>query len=179
MDLVQTFNQLEIKTDKGTTHDYLNGYYNQAMLPYKDKQINLLEIGIHRGASMILWNSFFTNAKIVGLDNEDFNVKQEDNNLIKICDAYSDEMVNFFDEEQFDFIIDDGPHTLKSQLTTIKKYLSKVKPGGKLIIEDIQSELDLLELVGAADETGMEYNVFDLRKNKGRYDDVILEIIKK
>jgi hypothetical protein len=128
---------------------------------------------------MILWNSFFTNAKIVGLDNEDFNVKQEDNNLIKICDAYSDEMVNFFDEEQFDFIIDDGPHTLKSQLTTIKKYLSKVKPGGKLIIEDIQSELDLLELVGAADETGMEYNVFDLRKNKGRYDDVILEIIKK
>jgi trans-aconitate methyltransferase len=179
MDLIQTFNQLEIKTDKGTTHDYLNGYYNQAMSPYKDKQINLLEIGIHRGASMILWNSFFTNAKIVGLDNEDFNVKQEDNNLIKICDAYSDDIVNFFDDEQFDFIIDDGPHTLQSQLTTIKKYLSKVKPGGKLIIEDIQSELDLLELVGAASDADMEFNVFDLRNNKGRYDDIILEIIKK
>lgn len=179
MNLIETFNELETKSDKGTTHDYLNGYYNDTFTPYRDKEINLLEIGIHKGASLILWNTFFTNAKIVGLDNEDWNVKEEGNTIIKICNAYSDEIVNFFDDEQFDFIIDDGPHTLQSQLTTIKKYLPKVKVGGKLIIEDIQSELDLLELVGSAADTGMEYNIFDLRNNKGRYDDIILEIIKK
>jgi hypothetical protein len=178
MNLIETFNQLDIKTDKGTTHDYLNGYYNNAFTPYKDKRINLLEIGIHKGASLILWNSFFTNAKIVGLDNEDWNVKEEDNNLIKICDAYSDEIVNFFNDEQFDFIIDDGPHTVESQLTTIKKYLPKVKTGGKLIIEDIQSESDLLELVGAASDLNLQFDVFDLRNNKGRYDDIILQITK-
>jgi hypothetical protein len=177
MNLIETFNQLEIKTDKGTTHDYLNGYYNNAFTPYKDKEINLLEIGIHKGASLILWNSFFTNAKIVGLDNEDWNVKQQENTIIKICNAYSDEIVNFFDNEQFDFIIDDGPHTLQSQLTAIKKYLPKVKKGGKLIIEDIQSELDLLELVGEV--SNLQYEIFDLRNNKGRYDDIILQITKQ
>jgi hypothetical protein len=178
MNLIETFNQLNIQTDKGTTHDYLNGYYNQLFTPYKDKRIAILEIGIHKGASLVLWNNFFTDAKIVGLDNEDWNVTEWENTIVKICDAYSDEIINFFSDEQFDFIIDDGPHTLESQLTTIKRYLPKVKKGGKLIIEDIQSDSDLLELIGLASDTGLDFDVFDLRNNKGRYDDIILQITK-
>jgi len=178
MNLIETFNQLQIQSDKGTTHDYLNGYYNQAFTPYKNTPIKLLEIGIHKGASLVLWNSFFTNAKIVGLDNEDWNVIEEENTIIKICDAYSDDIINFFSDEEFDFIIDDGPHTLKSQLITIQKYLPKVKKGGKLIIEDIQSDLDLLELVGVASDADLQFDIFDLRNNKGRYDDIILQITK-
>jgi hypothetical protein len=187
MNLIETFNQLQTKTDKGTTHDYLNGYYNDAFTPYKDQPIELLEIGIHRGASIELWSHFFPKANIIGLDNEDLNyIPTLKNNyetdgrhiIIRICDAYNDEWVNRFDNGRFDFIIDDGPHTLKSQITTIEKYLPKLKLGGRLIIEDIQSESDLKELAKVASATGMEYNIFDLRNNKGRYDDIILEIIK-
>ena len=186
MQLSKTFDLLKVQSDKGTTHDYINGYYDAEFSPRQNDAIQLLEIGIHKGASMELWSHFFPNGGIIGLDNEDLGYEpslgQNHNKrwiIVRICDAYADEWVNRFANDRFDWIIDDGPHTVESQLLAIKKYLPKVKPGGKLIIEDIQSELNLLELVGAADETGMEYNVFDLRKNKGRYDDIILEIIKK
>ena len=185
MDLSGFFRIKDWKTDKGTTHDYIDAYYNGVFTPVKNEKLEILEIGIHRGASIELWSHFFPNANIIGLDNEDLGYQptlgQRENDrwiIVRICDAYADEWVNRFDNNRFDFIIDDGPHTLDSQLLAIKKYLPKVKPGGKLIIEDIQSITDLNQLTIAASETDNEWQVFDMRGNKGRYDDIILEITK-
>jgi hypothetical protein len=95
-------------------------------------------------------------------------------------DGYSDETLALFENNYFDYIIDDGPHTLQSQKDAIVKWLPKIKSGGKLIIEDIQKIEHILELENVIDkEIASEWKTFDMRNNKGRYDDIIFEVTKK
>jgi hypothetical protein len=53
-------------TDKNTIHDYINGFYESGLLPYKEKALDVLEIGIYFGASLKLWREYFINARIYG-----------------------------------------------------------------------------------------------------------------
>ena len=52
-------------------------------------------------------------------------------------DAYNKDNIKKINSK-FDIIIDDGPHTLVSQLYASKYYTPLLKNNGKLIIEDIQ-----------------------------------------
>ena len=73
-----------------------------------------------------------------------------------------------------------GPHTLESMVTCIQKYLPKVKSGGKVIIEDIQKIEWIETLENCIDKNIAEsWRTIDIRESKGRYDDVIFEIIKR
>jgi len=128
-------------SDKGTTHDYIDGYYSDVFTPVKDKEINLLEIGIFKGQSLRLFKEWFTNGQIFG--------------------------------------VDDGPHTLESQMWALMNWSKKLKPGGKLIIEDIQSINHVVYLERIVDINLFTFNSFDLRANKNRYDDIIFEVTKK
>ena len=46
----------EHHTDKGYTHNYIDGFYEKEFAAYKDKSIKILEIGIASGVSLLLWN---------------------------------------------------------------------------------------------------------------------------
>jgi hypothetical protein len=95
-------------------------------------------------------------------------------------DAYSDSTISLFEDNYFDYIIDDGPHTLESQILCIQKYLPKIKSGGKIIIEDIQKIEWIEALENCIDKNIAEsWRVIDIRESKGKYDDVIFEITKK
>jgi len=168
-------------SDKGHAHNYINAYYNIEFDNKKYEPIKLLEIGVESGASLDLWSHFFDKATIYGIDiNTPYDFKNLKNDIIvKVANAYDIECVNSFDNDMFDYIIDDGPHTLDSQLLVIEYYYDKLKLNGKLIIEDIQSDSDLESLVNKCIEKEYTYKVFDLRPDKGRYDDIILEITKK
>ncbi len=184
MRLSEFYNQLEPKSDKGTEHDYFNGYYDAEFTPKKDKSITLLEIGVLNGESINLWNKYFENAKeIYGVDINITNqaiatVNPTDEIVLERADAYSEDYVNKFLNDGFDYIIDDGPHTLWSQIAFIELYYKKIKKGGKLIIEDIQSKSDLEAIEQRLKELKYKYKIFDLTANKGRYDDIIIEITK-
>jgi hypothetical protein len=179
MNLSEVFLSMENKTDKGTIHDYIDGYYSNEFTPKKDYNLNILEIGVNRGYSVELWRAFFSQILIVGLDNIKEYDEQYPNVLYRITDAYTESELEFYEDGIFDYIIDDGPHTVESQLFSINHYYNKLKPVGKLIIEDIQTDNDLRTLVSRCKELNYEHKVFDLRLNKGRYDDIILEITKK
>jgi hypothetical protein len=179
MNLSEVFLSMENKTDKGTIHDYIDGYYTNEFTPKKDYNLNILEIGVNRGYSVELWRAFFSQILIVGLDNIKEYDEQYPNVLYRITDAYTESELEFYEDGIFDYIIDDGPHTVESQLFSINHYYNKLKSVGKLIIEDIQTDNDLRALVNRCKELNYEYKVFDLRLNKGRYDDIILEITKK
>jgi hypothetical protein len=78
---------------------------------------------------------------------------------------------------KFDVILDDGPHTLDSMKATIRLYLPKLKPDGILIIEDVQKYEWLHDLKNEVDPVFRDKVVtYDLRKNKGRYDDIVFTI---
>jgi hypothetical protein len=42
-------------------------------------------------------------------------------------------ILSTFEDDSFDYIIDDGPHTLASMVISAQKWIDKVKPSGKLI----------------------------------------------
>jgi hypothetical protein len=169
-------------SDKGTTHDYINGYYSNVFTPSREKEINLLEIGMYKGQSIRLFREWFTNGNIYGIDIGEYvdaNTFKIDGTSLFWGDAFNNDMLGLFKDNFFDFIIDDGPHTLESQLYSIIYWSKKLKSGGKLIIEDVQNINHIVYLEKITDSNLFNSNVFDLRPNKNRYDDIIFEVTKK
>lgn len=163
-------------TDKDTLHDYIDGFYEDVLLPFKERAIDVLEIGIYLGASMKLWREYFSNAKIYGIDTEDRRLEKFKNlkNVEYLFeDAYSDNLS--INDLKFDVIIDDGPHTLESQIKFIQKYHSKLKKDSIMIIEDI-ADISYVPILQKEIPLGFTSELIDLRKNKNRFDDIILVI---
>ena len=57
--------------------------YSNYFKDYKDKEINILEIGIDKGESLKIWRRYFTRAKICGIDIIDIKFQIEGVDLIK------------------------------------------------------------------------------------------------
>lgn len=179
-------------TDKNTSHSYLE-VYEKLLEPYKEKDGSLLEIGVQYGGSIVLWKEYLKNFRIFGVDNEnkvhknvqEYVEKYPTKITLEFRDAYDEktqQQIKLLYPRGFDVIIDDGPHTEQSQVDCIRLYLDLLKEDGILVIEDIQS-FDSVEVfknsIPSSKFFDYEVDVYDLRENKGRYDDVIFTIKKK
>ena len=172
------------RTDKNTVHSYLP-LYQQLLISKKETAKHVLEVGIHLGGSIKLWNDFFTNAMVYGLDIMDSkNVWEEIINdkiiLHTSTDAYNHEFFNtHLSNKKFDFMLDDGPHSLESMKQFIKLYSQIMTDDGILIIEDVQS-WDWIELLKheVPEHLRPFIKVYDLRHIKNRYDDIVFTIDK-
>ena len=109
---------------------------------------------------------------LINKDNYDFLIK----------DAFTDSIIEELMLEYeggFDVIIEDGPHTLESQIFAIKNYSKLLKPNGILIIEDIQKyEYCDIIINEINKEEFKSVEIVDLRNNKNRYDDILI-VVKK
>lgn len=142
---------------------YITEFYNSSLQCLKNTPINLLEIGTYEGGSAKLWRDYFhPESTIITGDIIDCKNKTKNVNYL-LGDLYSDEIVSQFQDSYFNLIIDDGPHTLESFKLVIKKYHSKLKSNGTLIIEDVISESYLSPLIMLAKEIGYSsYEIVDL-----------------
>ncbi len=163
-------------TDKNTTHSYLETY--EKLL--KDTHLsckNVLEIGIQRGGSIKLWNDYFINANIYGIDIDEGPKFLEKFKRVKCLkmNAYSQDSIDYFSNQniKFDFIIDDGPHTLESMIFMLIHYSKLLTPTGILIIEDIPSMEWAYLFERITNKYKENTHIYDLRENKGRYDDIV------
>jgi len=180
-------NNLVFNNTKYDPHPYITEYYDNVFNNLTHQNIKLLEIGIRSGISLLMWSGWFTKGEIYGLDIDQYIPSNSNIHFTKI-DAYTDFALDLYENDTFDFIIDDGPHTPETQKYVIQHWFKKLKSGGKLIIEDIgckdendnklSPEESLDFLVQSVDENISDYKVFDLRE-KGQYDSIILEITKK
>lgn len=126
-------------TDKSTL--YLKNYeeYFQA---FADKDIKLLELGIHRGGSLLLWANYFTNGIIVGLDIEPCQINDSTGRIHVYRGSQEDcallDRIRWETaSDGFDIIIDDASHI--GRLTRIAFWYlfdNHLKPGGLYVIED-------------------------------------------
>lgn len=140
MTLLETYHQTKNNTDKEGLHYYISNLYCEKLTPKKNEEINILEIGIFKGDSLKLWDDFFINANIYGMDLGDYTQHTYSNKVKKyIMNAYEESTINFLKNTniKFDIIIDDGPHTLESQDYACKNYRQFLKDNGILIIEDV------------------------------------------
>lgn len=174
-------------TDKLWPHSYIEKFYEKSFAPFKDGPTRLLEIGFRHGASLALWSTFFKNGQIVGIDNKSDPVlttsqpineawTTRPNVTILLGDAYCQEFSDALDGE-FDILIDDGPHTLSSQLLFIKLYIHKLADGGLAVIEDLTKFGGLLVWpLMLATPLKYEVDFHDYRSTSGIADDMIFAI---
>ena len=177
-------------TDKDTFHSYIE-LYEQLLAPFVDKTITLVEIGIQYGGSMLLWQDYLPKAEFIFVDNVNsihpkvLDHLDPDRTCILFQDAYNDigaETVSDIawsgSSRGIDFIIDDGPHTLQSQIDFLRLYLPLLNKGGIALIEDVQDVQWFASLEAEAEKAGSEFTFerVDLRHVKGRYDDLVFVV---
>lgn len=172
--LVELYQQHGFATDKNTGHSYLP-YYDELFAKYVNKPVNLLEIGIYVGGSMLLWNKYFPpESNIIGMDVYMGGIGEHFKTIDNVSIIYKDVTTckkSFLQPIMFDIIIDDGSHYLEHQLYTFNTFKDRLTPGGVLIIEDIQPHnLDnFIEL----SRTEPKSKIVDLRHIKDREDDIL------
>jgi hypothetical protein len=119
--------------------------YEDLFKEFRDKEINLFEIGVQNGGSLEIWAKYFPKAKrIIGCDINKVceNLVFSDPRIsIIIGDANSDSV-----EEQIsrsvsglDIIIDDGSHNSSDIINSFSRYLKYIKYDGLYIIEDLHA----------------------------------------
>jgi len=134
-------------TDKGSkpvgglsAKNYTETYY-PLLAPIRDKPITLLEIGVKRGASVKMWDEFFPNATIIGVDiNPECKKYESDRIKIRIGDQEDTQFLSKLVREfgSFDIVIDDGGHTTRQQQSTWERLAGAANKF--YFIEDVHAE---------------------------------------
>ena len=166
-------------TDKGTAHDYLVTYEKEMT---KRDNIKLLEIGVWYGGSLKLWSMWFTNSNIYGIDNFAYPIFGGNPPEESLSPLYTvltvDSQVKEecpFEDNMFDYIIDDALHDHESILKTFEIYWPKLKSGGKYFIEDVLDNNQLNIICQRL--YGLSYTIYDTRDT--HTDNDVLIVITK
>ena len=167
-------------TDKDTTHSYIESY-DAIFSEYRDKNINLLELGSHNGGSLKLWNDYFPNVNIIGIEiGERSGLRQFDDvdnvTVYENTDAISFETIRDIEDldVKFDIIIDDASHLPPHQVFTCKFWSQFLKDDGVLIIEDVQDMHFCEHIINSLPVGFSDARTIDLRTEKGRFDDIMI-----
>ena len=106
----------------------------------KNKKINILEIGVHEGKSLMIWKEYFPKANIIGIDLKSYNF-----NINRIFTFQGDQTdINFLlgvsrKFKKFDIIIDDGSHVCSHIIKTFATLFDFLREDGLYICEDLQT----------------------------------------
>lgn len=103
----------------------------------------VLEIGVFRGASLLLWKEAFPTAHIYGIDHkprEDMMLDPNDDRITVMTGKQEDNRFihgQVIPKGPFDIIIDDGGHKPLEMRESFNLLWNSIKPGGWYIIEDL------------------------------------------
>lgn len=138
-------------TDK-VEHNYTY-YYDKLFNDLRNEKINFLEIGIFKGASIKMWDEYFTKGNIFCIDNciansagyllcEEKTLSLLNKHSPKIfakqgCQNDRKKLKELVKNIEFDIIVDDGLHFFEHQQTSLGVLFKNLKSGGVYIIEDI------------------------------------------
>lgn len=163
--------------DKTAKHKY-DLIYEPEFKSLKDKEINILEIGVFKGESTAAFLEYFPNATIYALDifvrvlPEDIEVLQDPRVKWLQADSTAYNADELFKEKfgdvEFDIVIDDGLHTPAANVATFNNFFPMLKDGGTFYIEDVWP-LDIMDITQKknswllkhpADYTNLKMNEF-------------------
>ncbi len=156
-------------TDKGTTHSYIEVY--EKLLEKYRHGCSIMELGLAVGDYLYMWQEYFLNSKIIGVDTNDGFPKSKFPGIeIITADCTKPEFLQYVNGNKFDIIIDDASHRTEDQIASFNLFKSYMNKGGIYIIEDLQ-DIDNDERKYLSLSENVE--ILDRRKIKGRYDDVL------
>jgi len=150
-------------------------FYNGLFKNKRNEKLKIAEIGILKGSSLLMWNLYFGNSIIYGLEHcidfiREFMILNPYTERIKLdyINVKSEESITETFErikEEFDLIIEDTTHLLEDQLRVIETVYKYLKPGGMLIIEDIlksESEDKYIEVIKKLGDIYQDYYFVEL-----------------
>ena len=118
-------------------------HYARYLSGLRDRPIRLLEIGVLAGASMKMWEAYFPQAEIYGLDiNPDCARYATDRTKIMIGDQTDRAFLRSVVETiggPIDVVIDDGGHRMSQHRVSLEELLPHLVPGGLYAIEDLHT----------------------------------------
>jgi hypothetical protein len=147
---VTSLDELAIKhgTDKGTQSARglsPKGYtqvYDRYLSPLRDTPAKILEIGVQKGASVRMWEEYFPQAEIWGIDiKPDCLQYASERVTIRIGDQTDREFLRALAKEAgpFDAVIDDGGHRMEQHRVSLEELWPNVRSGGLYFIEDLHT----------------------------------------
>jgi len=129
-------------------------FYDSIFKNRRNESLQIAELGILYGGSLLMWKDYFKFATIYGFE---FNNKLIDKfkkncdndriTLSKIDVKNKDSIIHAFRtlNVTYDIIIEDTTHKFEDQIRVIEQVYTYLKPGGILIIEDIFKSTDVTE----------------------------------
>tara|TARA_B110000908_G_scaffold170256_1_gene229266 strand:+ start:690 stop:3299 length:2610 start_codon:yes stop_codon:yes gene_type:complete len=132
-------------TDKCSNgHNFIEEY-DVLFAPMRDTMDKFFEIGILNGVSHLMWNEYFPNARVYGIDIWDYSEKSKGTGIETFVADQSnrDDLQAFIDKYGggFDVILDDGGHAMDHQQVSFGFLFKHLNPGGYYIIEDVHTSL--------------------------------------
>ena len=127
-------------TDKYWVHGY-TPYYDRHIGPLRNKKnLKILEIGISRGASLLLWRVAFPKAQIFGVDKDNDAgqlIKGKDRINIMIGNESDEGFMKMVAQNgPYDIVIDDGSHRCEHQQMVFRALWPITK--SVYVIEDLR-----------------------------------------
>ena len=124
-------------------------FYEKLFKENRTKNLNIMEFGIHHGASLAALSSYFPHANLVGVDKNPFSSNYKSKRIRTLhCDVSSeknlDSLSNYLNKD-YDYIIDDASHNPIHQKLTFFSMFQNLKSGGIFVIEELnffQSEVN-------------------------------------
>ncbi|HEX7705813.1 MAG TPA: hypothetical protein VF701_05065 [Thermoanaerobaculia bacterium] len=116
--------------------------YEEMFASLADQPIALLELGVHRGGSMLLWRDYFPRGTIAGLDLLPVELKDDSGRIHIYQGSQTDPvMLDRIGAEcapdGFDIIVDDCSHIAELSRTSFTHLFDNhLKKGGWYVIED-------------------------------------------
>ena len=119
--------------------------YSTLLSPFRDKEMNFVELGIFLGFSMQFWREYFSKAHLYCYDFA-WNFIELGNNLrlpnteVGLMDVNNPETITAALARipgGLDILIDDSTHVFEHQINIVRATLPFLKSGGIIIIEDV------------------------------------------
>lgn len=161
--------------------DYNNSHtyaviYDRLFEPYKDKNVNFLEIGLNVGGNIQVCSEYFSNVNHYGIDISDCITIDKGLFTFYLGSFDDPKVISQVSQRQYDIILEDGSHYLEHQMKSIDIYLPMLREGGIMIIEDIANVDNLEPIYSRIDFSRYYAYTIDMRYNKNRWDDLLVVI---
>jgi len=133
--------EVEIPETDKVCSGYLN-IYAEIFKPFLGRKITLLELGVARGGSLLLWQDWFPDGTIIGIDKDLGPLVREPlaRERVRCYEGYQDDQLFLTKiatlEGPFDIIIDDCSHSADPTRESFLFLFEYLKPDGLYCIED-------------------------------------------
>jgi predicted O-methyltransferase YrrM len=127
-------------TDKGQGYTQV---YDRWLAHVREQRLRVLEIGLYNGGSLRMWRDYLPNAVLHGIDIDARTLAYQDevpNSQVRLVDQGDAGALEALIAElggNYDFILDDGGHTMEQQIVSFEVLWPTIMPGGIYVIEDI------------------------------------------